>query len=141
MKNRIYLSAGIIILLLSGMLSVPSFAQDEVNITVATASGLVPGNTIYLPVDMFTDPANNIFTGPGYINVYFDPDILTPIEPFAANNPPKEVLVFSMIGKQILHQSFNQQGLISIPTTNRAGYYIVKVVSEGGCSTGKVFLK
>ena len=53
----------------------------------------------------------------------------------------KEVIVFSMIGKQILHQSFNQQGLISIPLTGRQGYYIVKVISSGGCSTGKVFLK
>ena len=53
----------------------------------------------------------------------------------------KEVFIWSMIGQQIRHQSFDKQGLISIPMTDRSGYYIVKVVSRAGCSTGKVFLK
>ena len=51
----------------------------------------------------------------------------------------KEVLVFSMIGKQILHQSFNQQGLISIPFSGRQGYYIVKEFPAGGVQQGKSF--
>ncbi|MEI7726798.1 MAG: hypothetical protein WCK09_16935 [Bacteroidota bacterium] len=91
MKKKILFLSMTVFLSLPGMLPISSFGQgnrDEVNITVATVSGLIPGNTINLSVDMFTDPANNIFTEPGYINVYYDPDILTPIEPFAANNPP-----------------------------------------------------
>jgi hypothetical protein len=51
------------------------------------------------------------------------------------------VEVYNLIGMKILDCSFNNQYLITLPTDNNQGIFIVKVTYNGKVTTGKVFVR
>jgi hypothetical protein len=51
------------------------------------------------------------------------------------------VYVFNLLGQQVIYRHLAPQNLNIIPAGNLSGYYLVRVVSDKGSVTGKVFVK
>jgi hypothetical protein len=76
------------------------------------------------------DVANDLF------NIYsYDRDIYVAVP----QNTKGEIAVYDMMGKEITRQSIS--GTVNIITLENSAYYVVKVLSDEGMATKKVFIK
>ena len=52
-----------------------------------------------------------------------------------------ELIIYNLLGQEIMHQSVPGNNLIRVPMSGYSGYFLVKVVSGIYCKTAKVYLK
>ena len=52
-----------------------------------------------------------------------------------------ELIIYNLLGQEIMHQSVPGNNLIRVPVSGYSGYFLVKVVSGIYCKTDKVYLK
>jgi len=59
----------------------------------------------------------------------------------SSNKERKEVVVYNMMGQEIIKQFISDAGICRIKISNETGYYFVKVQNEVSLITKKVFIK
>ncbi|MCD4681962.1 MAG: T9SS type A sorting domain-containing protein [Bacteroidales bacterium] len=59
----------------------------------------------------------------------------------SSNKEKKEVVVYNIMGQEIIKQFISDAGICRIKISNETGYYLVKVQTEGNLITRKVFIK
>lgn len=72
------------------------------------------------------------------INIYsYDKDIFVNIPMTMQGN----IVVYDLVGNQIISKPITANSLNKIPISNAGGYYLVKVIGDSGITTGKVYIR
>lgn len=75
------------------------------------------------------------------INVYAYDDKICIKSHGAAANERKQVWVYDLSGRIALNKLMPASGFTTIPVTHLKGYFVVKVLSESGVKTDKIYIK